>query len=46
MLMYAHHVVVNPVPGPPPGRTPGERLARHLKGAAIDLISLLRPLLP
>ena len=46
MLMYAHHVVVNPVPGPPPGRTRGERLARHLKGAAIDLMALLRPLLP
>jgi hypothetical protein len=44
--MYAHHVVVNPVPGPPPGRTRGERLARHLKGAAIDLMALLRPLLP
>ena len=46
MLMYAHHVVVNPVPGPPPGRTRGERLARQLKGAAIDLMALLRPLLP
>jgi hypothetical protein len=46
MLMYAHNVVVRPAPGPPPGRTRGERLARHLKAAATDLMALLRPLLP
>jgi hypothetical protein len=45
MLMYAHHVVVKPV-SRAPGRTRGERLARHLKGAAIDLMARLRPLLP
>ena len=46
MLMYAHRVVVTPAQGPPPARTRGERLARHFKAAAIDLMALLRPLLP
>ena len=43
MLMYAHHVVVKSVPG----LAPAVRGARqNLVGAAIDLLSRIRPRLP